>query len=111
MKEYKYTINGTKYEVAVGDIEENIESGAYNPLLYRFEYKDSETPQEFRERIRDNLDFNLYHYLAVLSEQTGLLDIKKNRGIIDNEIFFGMNRKTEEILNKNKNEGESDESI
>ncbi len=106
---------------AADDIEENIESGAYNQLLYRFEYKgnpeddpdseDGETPQEFRDRIRDNLDFNLYHYLAVLSEQTGLLDIKKNRGIIDNVIFFGMNRKTEEILNKNKNEGESDESI
>ena len=24
MKEYKYTINGTKYEVAVGNIEDNI---------------------------------------------------------------------------------------
>ena len=24
MKEYKYTINGNKYEVAIGDIEENI---------------------------------------------------------------------------------------
>ena len=97
---------------AADDIEENIESGAYNPLLYRFEYNDEEeTFQQFRERIRDNLEFNLYHYLAVLSQQTESLDIKKNKGIIDNVIYFGMNRKTEEILNQKKDEGESDESI
>ena len=97
---------------AVDDIDENIETGAYNPLLYRFEYKDEEeTTQQFRDRIRENLEFNLYHYLAVLSQQTESLDIKKNKGIIENVIYFGMNRKTEEIIKQKKNEGESDESI
>ena len=98
---------------AADDIEENIESGAYNPLLYRFEYRggeDRETPQQFRGRIRVDLEFNLYQYLAVLSQQTGSLDIQKNQGIIDNVIYLGMNRKTEEILNKT-DKGESDESI
>lgn len=108
---------------AVDDIEENIESGAYNPLLYRFDYEGQvsgdadllfETPQQFRERIREPLEFNLYQYLAVLADQTRSLDIKKNQGIIDNVIYFGMNRKTEEIVSKNdtaNDEGESDESI
>ena len=122
---------------AVDDIEENIESGAYNPLLYRFCYRggaaqtpddggdaadgaEAETPQQFRDRIRGDLEFNLYHYLAVLSEQIGSLDIQKNQGIIDNVIYFGMNRKTEEILDQKKetdditqqtDEGESNESI
>ena len=98
---------------AADDIEENIESGAYNPLLYRFEYRggeDTETPRQFRERIRGDLEFNLYQYLAVLSQQTGSLDIRKNQGIIDNVIYLGMNRKTEEILNKT-DKGESNESI
>ena len=109
---------------AADDIEENIESGAYNPLLYRFAYRgavggadgdpagatEPESPQQFRERIRGDLEFNLYQYLAVLSQQTGSLDIQKNQGIIDNVIYFGMNRKTEEILNKT-DKGESDESI
>ena len=114
---------------AADDIEENIESGAYNPLLYRFEYRggaaadntgaDStaadtgpggETPLQFHELIRGDLEFNLYQYLAVLSQQTGSLDIQKNQGIIDNVIYLGMNRKTEEILNKT-DKGESDESI
>ena len=86
---------------AVDDIEENIESGAYNPLLYRFQYDaDSETPDEFRTRIEPDLRFNLYHYLAVLSNYTDSLDIKKNTGIIENVIYFGLNRKTEEIITR-----------
>ncbi len=84
---------------AVDDIEDNIKTGAYNPLLYRFEYdKNLESAAAFRERIEDNLRFNLFHYLAVTSECIDSLDIKKNQGIIDNIIYFGLNRKTEEII-------------
>lgn len=86
---------------AVDDIEENIESGAYNPLLYRFQYDaDSETPDGFRARIEPDIRFNLYHYLAVLSNYIDTLDIKKNTGIIENVIYFGLNRKTEEIITR-----------
>ncbi|MBQ6496754.1 MAG: hypothetical protein IJI74_06260 [Firmicutes bacterium] len=92
---------------ALDDIEENIESGAYNPLLYRFDFQGrvsgdpalaDETPEEFRQRIRERMEFNLYHYLAVLGEKIECLDIQKNKGIIENVIYFGMNRTTEEIL-------------
>lgn len=86
---------------AADDIEENILSGAYNPLLFRFSYdKDAETTEEFRRRIEPNLRFNLYHYLAELSNYTDSLDIKKNKGIIDNVIYLGLNRKTEEIISR-----------
>lgn len=84
---------------AVDDIEENIESGAYNPLLFRFEFDAAnETADEFRTRIEPDLRFNLYHYLAMLSRCTDSLDIRKNAGIIENVIYFGLNRKTEEII-------------
>ncbi len=90
---------------AVDDIEENLESGAYNPLLYRFSYdKNTETVEQFRARIDETLRFNLFHYLAVISEHINSLDIKKNHGIIDNVIYFGLNRKTEEILTRAKSE-------
>lgn len=86
---------------AVDDIEENIESGAYNPLLYRFSYdRSKETALQFRDRIRGDLEFNLYHYLAVISNYANGLDIKKNKGIIENIIYFGLHRKTEEIINR-----------
>lgn len=84
---------------AIDDIEENIRSGAYNPLLFRFGYDAGrETPQAFRTRIEEDLKFNLYHYLAMLSNYMNSLDIKKNQGIIENIIYFGLNRKTEEII-------------
>jgi hypothetical protein len=92
---------------AIDDIDENIESGAYNPLLYRFDYApEHESIAEFKTRIKDTLNYNLYQYLAVLSNQTASLNFTKNQGIIDNVIYFGLNRKTEEIL-----KGEQDESI
>ena len=131
---------------AVDDIEENLESGCYNPLLYRFRFQDGsgqfgapeqhrqqqhteaenitanqaegsdaspdsisncigdnigpETPEAFRARIDDMLRFNLYQYLAVISESMEALDIQKNSGIIENVIYFGLNRKTEEVLKR-----------
>ena len=89
---------------AVDDIEENLESGSYNPLLYRFRYQDgdhpTETPEQFRERIDETLRFNLFHYLAVIGESLESLAIQKNSGIIENIVYFGLNRRTEEVLKR-----------
>lgn len=86
---------------AVDDIEENLKSGSYNPLLYRFSYDVSlETPSEFRERIEPDLRFNLFHYLAIASNSLQELPLQKNRGILENIIYLGLNRKTEEIITR-----------
>ena len=45
MKEYKYTINGTKYEVAVGDIEENIVTVTVNGEEYKVEMEKEPEPE------------------------------------------------------------------
>lgn len=86
---------------AVDDIEENIETKTYNPLLYRFKFdNNNEDVASFRIRIEDDLRFNLFHYLAITNESVQSLDIKKNHGIINNIIFFGLNQKTEDIINR-----------
>lgn len=86
---------------AVDDIEENLESGSYNPLLYRFSYEAAgETPQEFRDRIEPDLRFNLFHYLAIASNSLQELPLQKNQGILENIIYLGLNRKTEEIITR-----------
>ena len=46
MKEYKYTINGTKYEVAVGDIEENIVTVTVNGEEYKVEMEKQPEPEK-----------------------------------------------------------------
>ena len=46
----------------------------------------------------EDLKFNLYHYLAMIGNCLDTLEIKKNKGIIENVVYFGLNRKTEEIV-------------
>jgi biotin carboxyl carrier protein len=46
MKEYKYTINGTKYEVAVGDIEENIVTVTVNGEEFKVEMEKEPEPEK-----------------------------------------------------------------
>ncbi len=86
---------------AADDIEKDLEQGTYNPLLRRFEYQaGEETPEQFRARIDQRLRFNLFHYLAVIGESLENLDIQKNSAIIENVIYFGLNRRTEEVLKR-----------
>lgn len=80
---------------AIDDIEENIQSGAYNPLLYRFTYEPGEP--DFKNRIMDTCRFNLFHYLGEIGKAVDLLSLKKNRGVIENIIYSGLLRKTEEM--------------
>lgn len=80
---------------AIDDIEENIESGAYNPLLYRFDYQQGE--ENFRQRIMETCRFNLFHYLGEIANAVDLLPLKKNKGVIENIIYKGLLKKTEEI--------------
>lgn len=80
---------------AIDDIEDNIESGAYNPLLYRFDYRPGENG--FRERIMETCRFNLFHYLGEIGKAVDLLSLKKNRGVIENIIYKGLLRRTESM--------------
>ena len=46
MKEYKYTINGTKYEVAIGDIVENIATVTVNGEEFKVEREKEPEPEK-----------------------------------------------------------------
>ena len=87
------------------DLEEDIEKGTYNPFLYRFKYE-NEKSVDFRERIRENVEFSMMSSLAEVAKAYELLDIKKNKGITDNVIYFGLLRKTEQLLKKGNTDNE-----
>jgi len=83
------------------DIEENIESGAYNPLLYRFEFEEeNESQEDFRKRIYDIVERNLMIYLAEMAKTLDLLDVYRNSDIIENVVYMGLLRRTEKALGK-----------
>lgn len=93
---------------AFDDIEDNIESGAYNPLIYRFKYQKGEESMEFRNRIRKDVERNLLIYLSEMANAFDLADLKKNRGIIENIVYVGLLKKTEEVLNKGLDKSETE---
>lgn len=70
---------------ALDDYEKDIEAGHYNPLI-------------FRENKLEGIGDLLYNYLAEASNAYDLLQIKKNKGIIDNIIFMGLRVRTDVIL-------------
>lgn len=86
---------------AFDDIEENLESGSYNPLICQFSYdKEKESSKEFKDRIQDRVEFNLLYYLAELAKTWEQFKTDKNQGLLENIIYFGLLRKTEQILGK-----------
>lgn len=90
---------------AFDDLEEDAKSGSYNPLLLQWDYqpKQEEMP-DFRERIHERVEFNLFFYLAELSKAWDRLNIERNRELVENIIYSGLLRKTEEILRKGNTE-------
>lgn len=90
------------------DIEENIKSGAYNPLLHRFKRRKEEPQENFRKRIYDDVERNLLIYLSEMSKIVDLLELGRNKDIIENVVYMGLLRRTEKALGKEEGgDGES----
>lgn len=83
---------------AYEDIEDNIKSGSYNPLLTQFHYEKKEDVQAFRQRIREKTEFILIYSLSEMEKAFSLLDIQKNQGILENIVYQGLLVKTRNVL-------------
>lgn len=70
---------------ALDDYKKDMEEEHYNPL-------------KFRENKLEGIGDLLYNYLAEVTNAYDLLEIKKNKGIIDNIIFMGLRVRTDVIL-------------
>jgi len=94
---------------ALDDIENDIKKKSYNPLLRQFDYEPAiETGGIFRARIAERIEFSLLYCLAEMSRALERLDIRKNRELIENIVFLGLHRKTEEVLKKGRSEGHAE---
>jgi hypothetical protein len=82
---------------AYDDLSDDIVNKRYNPLLYWFDYK-GESSEEFKEKIKDNVRFTLIKCLDEVSKAFELLEIKKNKSIIENIVYLGMERKTMNVI-------------
>jgi hypothetical protein len=93
-----YNIGKWIYTIdAYNDLENDIKQNHYNPFVYNFNYIGSNVI-EFKKSMKDEIQFSLLKCLDEASKAFELLDIKKNRGILENVIYLGLNRTTEIIL-------------
>ena len=81
---------------AFDDIEKDIISKSYNPLLSQYKY-DGQDIRAFKSGISEDIRINL---LQSLSQATGAIELLKlsNKGIIDNILYEGLYGKTEKVL-------------
>jgi len=88
---------------AYDDLEKDIKKQSYNPLLLRFGY--SGNLSEFRAAIKEDMKFNLYYSLSQAAKAYDSLDIEKNRDLLDNIIYLGLQGKAADVLEGRKKDG------
>lgn len=85
------------------DLADNQKTGAYNPFLQRYGHRPEESLPDFQNRIRGQVEWNLLVCCEELGKTIDLLEINKNKGIIENIVYLGLLRRTEKALGKEDN--------
>ncbi len=80
---------------AYGDIENDIKIGAYNPFIIMH---DESTGISVQDGVRDDAKFILEGALTEIGRIYDRLNINKNKEILENILFIGMPKRTEEVL-------------
>lgn len=89
---------------AFSDMEEDLGQGSYNPLLYRFAYRQEEGVAQFRSRIAGQVDFTLVQSLSVMYGAFELMEPGRYHGILKNIILLGLASRQREIMGKQEGE-------
>jgi hypothetical protein len=79
---------------AVDDIDKDNKSGAYNVFLQR----GCADIAALKKKIQEEAAFNLNISLAEACKAYELLDIKRDKPLLDNIMYLGLAKKTEDIL-------------
>jgi hypothetical protein len=91
---------------AYDDIEEDVKKDSYNPLILNYGFGEGEhtgeSDKEFKTRVKDRVRLNALLYLSEIAEMLKLLPVKKNKDILENIIYLGLLRRTEEVLDEKK---------
>ncbi|HOB19605.1 MAG TPA: DUF5685 family protein [Candidatus Atribacteria bacterium] len=84
---------------ALDDLEQDMKRGCYNPLVQQY-LAGNKALDPALEVIRDQIGFVLRYSLKQVCEAYESLDIKRNRPLLDNIIYGGMYKKTDQVLSK-----------
>lgn len=100
MRSFGYNVGKWIYVLdAFDDIEEDVKNKNFNPILNQFCYN-GEKVDDFKDRVAGDIKFVLTYTLSEAGEACERMQLKKNRGIIENIVYGGMGKKTLQILDK-----------
>ena len=85
---------------AYDDMETDLKNGNYNPLYGRISNKNKNEMNiaELKNEVRERVEFNLIYSLDQIGKAYQLLETKNVNGILENIIYQGLLKKTENIL-------------
>ncbi len=99
LKELFYHIGRFVYIIdALDDFSNDMRKGEYNPIAARFDIKETELPEDVKDKVLTTLEDSRCAVLRALN----LLDTKKNEGIIRNIVELGMSASISKIIEKEK---------
>ena len=94
---------------AYDDLEKDAGQKAYNPLISQYGYKgNGDGIGDFRESIREKVNFILTYSLSEAEKVYSLLGIEKNKGILDNILYSGLIARTDRVLRERGRENEKE---
>lgn len=79
---------------AVSDIKKDIKKNSYNVFLQRF----SGSAEQIRDAAKEQAEFNLKYSLSEACKAYELLEIKRDKPLLDNIMYLGLAKKTEDVL-------------
>lgn len=82
---------------AYDDMQSDIKSNSYNAILKSFNYKNQEL-NSYKQEILENIEFTLLRCLEQTSAAYELLNLKRNKGLLDNIIYLGLEQRTRKVL-------------
>jgi len=99
MKSLGYHIGRWLYLIdAYDDVQKDMKKGRFNPYISRFG-----AGAEKEAAIKESARFNLYASLAGACAAFDLLEIKKNKPILENILYSGLYKRTEWVINGGMN--------
>lgn len=94
--EYVYVLD------AFDDLERDIRKGRYNPLIYEYGYSADKSIDEFIGYLKPNIRKYVRKLMVEITNLYNQLELKTYKSLLDNVIYFGLEREMERVLSSRK---------
>ncbi|WHH57351.1 DUF5685 family protein [Petroclostridium sp. X23] len=96
---------------AFHDVETDIRQKNYNPVLLQYKYNVNEDAEAFITRVKEQMEMSLTFTLDNTAKSFELLDIERNKAILENIIYMGTRDKMQQIFGRKRGCTKNEKSL